>query len=83
MFIENQKSVIGSKTENQFYFFGNWFSNIFLSFSSKKLHKNYQMTDKISSLICVMLSVYEGLRQAVKCGQQRSHILQDSTGIEI
>jgi len=30
---------------------------IFLSFSSRKLHKNYQMSDKIDSHIYLMLSV--------------------------
>src|SRR6218665_463025 len=35
------------------------FEFIFLSFSSRKLHKNYQISDKINSHICLMLSVYK------------------------
>jgi len=50
MLIENQ--VFSLKTENRFYFFGNRFSNLFyLSFSSWKLHKSHQMSDKINSHI--------------------------------
>jgi len=30
-----------------------------------------------------MLSVYDSFHQAVKYGQQRNHILQDLTGLEI
>jgi len=68
-----------SITENWFYFFGIWLSNIFFpSFLSKKLHRNYQMSDKISSHICLMLSVYKGFHQTAKCG---SRLLQDLTGL--
>jgi len=52
-------------------FFGNRFSN---------LHKHYQMSDKINSHICLMLSVYKCFHQVVKYGHQ---ILQDLTGFEI
>ena len=48
----------------------------FLSFSPKKLHKNYQMSDKINSHICLMLSVYKCFHQMVKYGHQRNHVLQ-------
>jgi len=58
-----------SKTESQFYFFGNRFSNlILLSFSCSKLHNSCQMLDKINSHICLMLSVYKSFHQTVKYG---------------
>src|SRR6218665_405624 len=43
----------------------------FFSFSSRKLHKNYQMSDQINSHICLMLSVYKNFHQTVKYGLQR------------
>src|SRR6218665_4003267 len=49
--------VFSSKTGNWFYFFSNQLSN-FVSFSSRKLHKNYQISDKINSDICLVLSVF-------------------------
>ena len=45
----------------------------FLSFSSGKLHKNYQALDKINSHICLMLSGYKSFHQTVKYGRQRNH----------
>src|SRR6218665_2666416 len=39
-------------------------------FSSMKLHRNYQMSDKINSLICLMLSVYKSFHQAFKYGRR-------------
>src|SRR6218665_322247 len=81
MLIENRKS--GSKPENGFYFFGNRFSIFFWSFSSRKLHKNNQMSDKINSHICLMLNVYKSFHRTVKYGHQRNHILQDLTRLEI
>jgi len=41
------------------------------------------MSSKINSHIWLMLSVYKSSHQAVKHGQQRNHILQDLTGLEI
>jgi len=55
----------------------------FFSFSSKKLQKNYQMSGKINSYICLMLSVYKSFHQMVKYGWQRNNILHNLTGIEI
>jgi len=83
MLIKKWKSVFGLKTKNGFYFFGNWFSDLLLSFSSRKLHKNHQMSDKINSHICLMLNVYKSFHQMVKYGQQRNHILQGLVGLEI
>src|SRR6218665_360091 len=57
------------------------FLNLF--FSSMKLHKNYQMSDKINLHICLMLSVYNSFHQMVKYDHQRNHILPDLTGLEI
>jgi len=54
------------------------FEFIYFSFSSRKLHKNYQ----IKSHTCLMLSVYESFHQMGYYGQQRNHILQDLTGLE-
>jgi len=39
------------------------------------------MSDKINSLICLMLSVYKSFHQMVKYSHQRNHILQDLTGL--
>ena len=36
---------------------------VFFSFSSRKLHKNYQMSGKLNSHICLMLSVSESFYQ--------------------
>jgi len=63
--------VLGSKTKTQFYFFGNWFSHSF-AFLSRKLHKNYQMSDKIDSHICLMLSAYKSFHQTVKYDRQKA-----------
>jgi len=42
------------KFKNWFYFFGNQFSDLlFFSFLSRKLHKYYQMSDKINAHICL------------------------------
>jgi len=61
-----------------------WCSNLLFSFSSRKLHKNYQILDQSNnSHICLMLSVYKSCHQPIKYGQQRNHILQDLTGLEI
>jgi len=49
----------------------------------KKLHKNYQMSGKVNSHICLMLSVYKAFHQMVKYGHQRNQILQDLTEFEI
>jgi len=51
-----------------------------LSFLSRKLHKNYQMPDKIN---LHMLSVYKSFHQTVKYDQQKYHILEGITGLEI
>jgi len=51
----------------------------FIWFSSRKLHKNYQMSDEIKSYICLVFSVYKSFHQTVKYGHQRNHILQDLT----
>src|SRR6218665_660611 len=59
------------------------FELIFLSFYLRNLHKNYQMSDKINSHICLMLSVYETFHQMFISGRQRNHILQDLTGFDI
>ena len=68
--------------ENRFYFFDNQFLNLFcLSFLSWKLHKNYQMSDKVNWYICLMLSVYKCFHETVKYGQRRNYILQDLTGL--
>ena len=48
------------------YIFGKQNSNLcVVSFSSRKLDKNYQMSGKINSHICLMLSFYEALHQTV------------------
>src|SRR6218665_2214901 len=50
-------------------------SNLFsFSFLSRKSHKNYQMSGKINSHICLMLSVYKSFHQIVKNFQQTNHI---------
>jgi len=54
-----------------------------VSFSSRKFHKNYQMSDKINSNICSVLRVYNIFHQIIKYGHQRNHILQDLTELEI
>jgi len=41
------------------------------------------MSGKINSLICLLVSVYKRFHQMVKYGQQRNHILQELTGLEI
>ena len=69
--------------KNQFYFFGNWFTNKVFPFLSRKLHKNFQTSDKINSHICLTLSVYNSFHQTVKYGHQRNQILQDLTELEI
>jgi len=56
---------------------------IFFSFSPRKLHKNYQMSGKINSHNCSILSVYKSFHQTFKYGWQRNHILPDLTGLEI
>ena len=79
---ESRFSVITPKTGSsslaisfQIYFF--------LLFSSRKLHKNYQMPDKINSHICLMLNVEKNVHKTIKYGCQKHHILQDLTGLEI
>jgi len=52
--------------EIRIYTFRKQNSNKFLSFSPRKLHKNYQMSGEINSHICLMLSVYESFHQKVK-----------------
>jgi len=47
-----------------------------------KLHTNYKMSDKITSYICLLFSVYKSFHQTVKYGQQGNYILQDLTGLE-
>jgi len=43
----------------RFYVFDNRFSHFFvIVISSRKLHKNYQMLNKINSHTCLMLSVF-------------------------
>ena len=41
------------------------------------------MSGKINSNIYLKLSVYKSYHQMIKYGQQRNHILQDLTGLEI
>jgi len=41
------------------------------------------MSGNVTMHICLMLSVYKSFHQTVKHGRQRSHILQDLTGLEI
>ena len=53
------------------------------SLSSRKLHKNYRISGKINSSICLMLSVYKSFHQTVKYWKQRNDILHDLTGLEI
>ena len=55
----------------------------FFSLSLKKLHTNYQMSGKINSHICLMLSVYKTFRQTVNYGRQRNKKLQDLGLIEL
>jgi len=56
-----------------------WANEIrFFSFSSVKLHKNYQMSGKINPHICLLFSAYEGFIK-----QQGRRILQDLTALEI
>ena len=64
----------GSQTKDQFNLFGNRFSNFLFHFHQG--NKNYQMSDKIKSHICLMLSVYKTIHQTVRYGRQRHHILQ-------
>src|SRR6218665_3256379 len=52
---ENRLSVL--ETKSGLHLPQTKFELIFLSFSSTKLHTNYQMSDKINSHICLMLSV--------------------------
>src|SRR6218665_587134 len=54
---------------------------LFFSFSSRKLHTNYQMSDQINSLIHLMLSVYKSYHQTLKYGHQRKNTLQNLTGL--
>src|SRR6218665_3635457 len=67
-----------SKIENRFYFFslGTGFRIYFLlSLSSRKLHKHYQMLDKINSHICLMFIVYKTFHETVNYGHQRYQML--------
>ena len=62
------------RNEIRFYTFGKRNSNLFpFSFSSSKLQKNYKMSHKINSHICLMLSVYKSFHQTVKYGRHRNH----------
>ena len=56
---------------------------IYFSFSSRKLHKIYQMSDKISSHISLMLSFTKLFIRRSNVANKESHILQDLTGFEI
>jgi len=40
------------------------------------------MSDKISSHISLMLTIYKTFHETVKYGCQQNHILQDLTGLE-
>jgi len=51
--------------------------------SRQENYKNYQMSGKINSHICLMLSVYKKFHQTGKYSQQRNRILQDLTGFKI
>ena len=74
--------VFGLKTEKPVLFL--WQPVFeFVSFFSRKLHKNYQISDKINSHIHLMLSVYKSFQETVKYGKPRNQILQDLTGIKI
>jgi len=78
------KLDFGFRNKIWFYTFGLRNSNVFFySFSSRKLHKNFPMSGKINSHICLMLSVYESFHQTVIYGQKGNYILQDLTGLEI
>jgi len=80
MLIEKRKFGFGSKTG--FISLTTGFQIYFLSFSSRKLHENYQVSDKNNSHICLKLSVYKTFHQTVKHGHQINRILQASTGLE-
>ena len=58
-------------------------NEIWISFSYRKLHKNYQMSGKTNSHIYLMLGVYKSFHQMVKYGRQSNYISQDLTGLEI
>jgi len=71
---ENRISVLETKSgstpptnEIQIYLF---------PISSRKLHKNYQISGKINSHIC------DSFHQTVKYGHQRNRLLQDLTRLE-
>src|SRR6218665_3541589 len=56
----------------KFFIFDNRNSILFfLSFSSRKLHKNYQMSGKINSHLRSMLNVYQSSYKTVKYGWQK------------
>src|SRR6218665_2142303 len=74
---ENKISILETKSgsiPSAIYFF---------SFSSSKLHKNYQMSGEINSSICLVLIVYKSYHQLVKYGRQRYHILPDLAGLKV
>src|SRR6218665_1973516 len=72
-----------SGNEIWFFIFGKQIQINFLSFSSRKLHKNYQMSGQMNSHICLMLGVYKRFHQTVKYGHHRNRNLQHLTNIEI
>jgi len=79
--MKSENPVFGSKPKNRFYFLATGLE-FTLSFSSWKLHKNYQMSDRINLHICLMSSVYNSFHQTVKYDPQRRHILQDYLGLK-
>jgi len=63
MLIKNHKSVL--------FLWQSVFLFLLLSFSSRKLHKNYQiMSDKTNSHICLMLCVYKSFHQSNMAGKE-------------
>jgi len=78
---ENGNSVLKPKTGSNSLASG-FLIYLFLSFSSRKLHKNYHTSYKINLHICLMLSIYKSVHQLVSYGCQRNQILQYLTGLE-
>ena len=78
---EIQFSVLKLKSVSISLATGFWIL-LLLSFLLRKLHKSYQMSDKVNSHICLLLCVYKSFHQTVKYCSQRNQILQDLTGLE-
>jgi len=70
--MKSGKPDFGFRNEIRFYTFG-----------KQNLEKKFEMSGKINLHICLMSGVYKSFHQTVKCGQQRSYILQDLAKLEI